>query len=112
MELDTLVQALQGELRTIASLRKQEAEHALIAAQLVGKVTYELQDRNSNPKRAFPENDYGSIATQVTNNPKYAKKRKWASESWPRYAIRISKWVKWPVDEKALKTAFELQQAN
>lgn len=65
MELDTLVQVLQGEYRALASLHKQQAEHEFTIAGLVGKVTYELQDRKSNPKRAFPENDYGSICTSA-----------------------------------------------
>lgn len=112
MELDTLVQALQCELRALANLHRQEAEHELIIAPLISKVIYEVQDRKSNPKRAFPVNDYGTIATQVANNPNVAHKRKWLSESWPRYAIRISKWVGWQVDANELRTAIELQRAR
>ena len=110
MELDELVQALQGEWRVIASFRKQEAEHLLKAAQLAGKVVYLLRNQKSEPKKAFPENDYGVVVTKVTKNPKFAKKRRWKTESWIRYAIRISKWVGWAVDAKALQTAFELQE--
>lgn len=110
MELDELVQALQGEWRVIASFRKQEAEHLLKAAQLASKVLYVLRNQKPEPKKAFLENDYGAIVTKVTKNPKFAKKRRWTTESWTRYAIRISKWVGWAVDAKALQTAFELQE--
>lgn len=112
MEQDKLIQALQRECRALSSLHEEEAKHEMIIAGLIGKVMYELQDQKSNPHRVFPENDYGSIATQVINNPNAADKRKWSSESWPRYAIRISKWVGWQVQASDLRTAFELQKTR
>ena len=112
MELDTLAQTLQGELRAFANLRKQESEHALIIAGLVSRVIYQLRDNKSAPNSTFLENDYGAIVTMISKNPKFKKKRKWATESWPRYAVRISKWVRWPVDAKVLQTAFDIQETD
>ena len=113
MELETLFHTLQGELRAIAHLHKQEAEHTSIMVGIIGKVAYEMANlTKSNTKPIFPENDYSAIATQINTNPHLVKKRKWATESWARYAIRLSKFVGWSVDALALRTAFELQNAN
>lgn len=113
MELQTLVHTLHGELCTLANLRRQEAEHVSVIAGLIGKVINEVSGLSkTNPKPAFPENDYGNIVTQINSNPNLSKKRKWSSESWARYAIRLSKFVGWPVDAQALRTAFELQKPD
>ena len=103
MELQSLIQNLQSELRVMASLRRQEAEHTLTIAGLVGQIAYEAgHQSNAALKPIFPENDYGSIVSQII------KKRKWQSESWPSYAVRLSKFVGWSVDARTLRTAFEL----
>lgn len=110
MELQSLVQILQGELRAIATLRKQEAEHTMTIVGLVGKLAYEASHHSTDALHpAFPENDYGNVVQQINTNPNLIKKRKWLSESWPRYAIRLSKWVGWAVDAQALRAAFDLQ---
>ena len=108
MELQSLIQNLQSELRVMASLRKQEAEHTLTIAVLVGQIAYETGHQSTALKPIFPENDYGSIASQINSNPTLIKKRKWQSESWPSYAVRLSKFVGWSVDARTLRTAFEL----
>ena len=109
MELQSLIQNLQSELRVMASLRRQEAEHTLTIAGLVGQIAYEAgQQSNAALKPIFPENDYGSIVSQISSNPTLIKKRKWQSESWPSYAVRLSKFVGWSVDARTLRTAFEL----
>ena len=109
MELQSLIQNLQNELRVMASLRRQEAEHTLTIAGLVGQIAYEAgHQSNAALKPIFPENDYGSIVSQINSNPTLIKKRKWQSESWPSYAVRLSKFVGWSVDARTLRTAFEL----
>lgn len=111
MELQSLVQNLQSELRVMASLHRQEAEHTLIIAGLVGKIAYEAGHQPGAALRpAFPENDYGSIVSQINSNPQLAKKRKWQSESWARYAIRLSKFVGWSVDAQTLRAVFEMHE--
>ena len=103
------VQNLQNLLRVIAQMHRELAERTMEAAGLIGKIVHEACSRtNTEMHPYFPENDYGTIATQITLNPNLKKKRKWKTESWPSYAIRISKYVKWSVDEQALKTSFDL----
>ncbi len=108
MELQSLIQNLQSELRVMASLHRQEAEHTLTIAGLVGQIAYEAGHQSTALKPIFPENDYGSIVSQINSNPTLIKKRKWQSESWPSYAVRLSKFVGWSVDARTLHTAFEL----
>ena len=108
MELQSLIQNLQSELRVMASLRRQEAEHTLTIAGLVGQIAYEAGHQSTALKPIFPENDYGSIVSQINSNPTLIKKRKWQSESWPSYAVRLSKFVGWSVDARTLRTVFEL----
>ena len=103
-------QELQNELRMVAQMHRELAERMLLLSGQIGKIVYEAFNHsksNSNPY--FPENDYGTIVTQINVNPNLIKKRKWLSESWPRYAIRLSKWVGWAVDAQALRAAFDLQ---
>ena len=108
MELQSLIQNLQSELRVMASLRRQEAEHTLTIAGLVGQIAYEAGHQSTALKPIFPENDYGSIVSQISSNPTLIKKRKWQSESWSSYAVRLSKFVGWSVDARTISTAFEL----
>ena len=85
MELEILFHTLQGELRTIADLHKQEAEHTSIIVGIIGKVAYEVANlTKSNSKPFFPKNDYSAITTQINTNPHLVKKRKWTTESWAR----------------------------
>ena len=103
-------QELQNELRVVAQMHRELAERMMVLAGQISRIVYEACKRsNTEMHPFFPENDYGSIVTQVNYNPNVADKRKWTSESWPRYAIRISKWVGWHVDAMELRTAFELQ---
>ncbi len=102
-------QELQNELRAVAQMHRELAERMLLLSGQIGKIVYEAFNHsksNSNPY--FPENDYGTIVTQISVNPNLKKKRKWKTESWPSYAIRVSKLVGWPVDVLALRTSFEL----
>lgn len=102
-------QELQNELRVVAQMHRELAERMMMLTGQIGKIVYEVYNHSksdSNPY--FPENDYGTVVTQINMNPNLKKKRKWKTESWPSYAIRISKLVGWSVDEQALKTGFAL----
>ena len=102
-------QELQNELRVVAQMHRDLAERMVVLAGQISRIVYEAHKQSKTEKHPyFPENDYGTIATQITMNPNLTKKRKWKTESWPSYAIRISKYVKWSVDEQALKTSFDL----
>ena len=61
MELQTEIKVLQQELKTIAKLRKEEAQHGLVAMDLFNKI---LLDMIRAPKSAsvliIPENDYAT----------------------------------------------------
>ena len=102
-------QELQNELRAVAQMHRELAERMLLLSGQIGKIVYEACSRtNTEMHPYFPENDYGTIVTQINVNPNLKKKRKWKTESWPSYAIRVSKLVGWPVDVLALRTSFEL----
>lgn len=102
------VQDLQRQLRVIAQMHREMAERTMEAAGLLSKIVYEVCNQSKLGKPVFPENDYSTIVTQINTNPYLVKKRKWKSESWPRYAIRLSKFVGWSVDMDALRTSFAL----
>ena len=96
-------QVLRTELQAIAQLISQLAEHLMKATGLmcsIGGVPMNVDERNWT----FPENDYDWLATWLTTNEfALKKKRKWKSESWPAYAIRLSKYVGWSVDQVLLQ---------
>lgn len=110
MELQTEIKVLQQELKIIAKLRKEEAQHRLVAMDLFNKI---LLDMIKAPKSAsvliIPENDYATLVEVLTTNPGLKKtKSKYVTESWPAYAARLSKFVKWRVDADVLKVAFAI----
>ena len=103
------VQDLQHSLRVMAQMHREMAERMTMAAGLIGKIIYEACNQSKlKGNHVFPENDYSSVVTQINTNPNLVKKRKWKSESWPRYAIRLSKFVGWSVEMDALRTSFAL----
>lgn len=103
MKKDNKHQALRGELQAIAQLIGQLAEHLMKATGLmcsIGGVPMNVDERNWT----FPENDYDWLGTWLTTNEFALKyKRKWKSESWPAYAIRLSKYIGWSVDNVLLQ---------
>lgn len=105
-------QILQQELQIIAKLRKEEAQHITTAAGLFNRIVNEIiRVPKSASILVIPKSDYATLVEVLTTNPELKKtKAKYLTESWPTYAARLSKFVKWNVDADTLKTAFEIHQ--
>lgn len=96
------LQVLHSKLQAIAELTSEIAN--LIAALDPSLVT-QLLDTDG---WSFPPNDYGKLVTYLTSDP-IAKRTlvKRAHQSWPQYAIRLSKKIGWDVEPRTLRRCFE-----
>ena len=109
MEKQRIIQALQQELHAIAELHTQLAERtseiANILASLDSSSAQQLLDSDG---WSFPPNDYGKLVTYLTSDP-IAKRTlaKRLHQSWPNYAIRLSKKIGWDVEPRTLRRCFE-----
>lgn len=83
-------QELQNELRAVAQMHRELAERMILLSGQIGKIVYEAFNHsksNSNPY--FPENDYGTIVTQINVNPNLKKKRGWRDWVITREVINV-----------------------
>ena len=104
------VQNLQEELRTMAHLHNEYANHLMALLKQIGTLNpSDTDDITAMPSDwVFKPNDYSTLTTWLLNEP-WARKHKfkYRTESWPAYAIRLSKYVGWDVDDKTLRRAVE-----
>lgn len=95
-------QVLLSKLQAIAELTTEIAN--LIAA-LDPSATERLLETDG---WSFPPNDYGKLVTYLTSDP-IAKRTlaKRLHQSWPQYAIRLSKKIGLEVEPRTLRRCFE-----
>jgi len=98
---ERIFQILQDELQVMAELHKQFAEHTLSVSKLVGKLM-PSEINVTDAQWVLPENDYGRLVDFANTY-----KPKWKTESWPGYAVRLTKLAGWDVDYRTLRRCFE-----
>ena len=94
---------LQQELQESAQLIEQLAKSMKRVAKLICKMgNIHLSENEKN--WLFPKNDYDWLSTWITTDDYALKsKHKWKTESWPAYALRLSKFVGWDVKEDIIR---------
>ena len=109
MEQTKIIQALEDELQAIAERNTANAKSATRIAQLIGRLNLSsISDEKQEFDFQFPVNDYGYLVHMLITHPWLKqKKRKWKSESWQRYSIRLSHLTGWIVQKDPLKYCFE-----
>lgn len=94
---ERIFQILQDELQVMVELHKQFAEHTLLVSKLVGKLE-PSKITVADAHWVLPENDYGRLVDFANTY-----KPKWKTESWPGYAVRLTKLAGWDVDYRTLR---------
>lgn len=104
-----IIQTMQEELHAIAERNTANAQSLTRIAQLIGRLDLSsISDDEPIFGFQFPVNDYGYLVHMLTTHPWLKeKKRKWKSESWLRYSIRLSVLTGWNVQKDQLKYCFE-----
>lgn len=110
MDQKTL-QVLQNRLQAMTRLSNEWAENMSVVTELVGKMSQSAIINPANTSLGFfPENNYDVLVGRLTTEQELIKgKSKWKTESWPAYAVRLSKFVGWSVDARTLRYCFELK---
>ena len=105
---DKTLQVLHIQMQAMTKLSEEWTQRMQNVTKLVGQLTTsKMEAPKMTSKWTFPENDYGTLVMLLTTDPWLKeKKRKWKSESWPAYAIRISMLVQWNVDARTLRYSF------
>jgi len=108
MEQTKIIQALQDELQAIAERNTANAKSATRIAQLIGRLNLSsISDEEQEFDFQFPVNDYGYLVHMLITHPWLKqKKRKWKSESWQRYSVRLSLLTGWNVQKDPLMYCF------
>ena len=109
MEKSKFIQALQDELQSVAERNTANAKSVTRIAQLIGRLNLSsISDEKQEFDFQFPVNDYGYLVHMLITHPWLKqKKRKWKSESWLRYSIRLSVLTGWNVQKDPLRYCFK-----
>ena len=109
MEQQRIIQSLQEELHAVAERNTANAQSFTRIAKLISRLNLSsICDDEPIFGFQFPVNDYGYLVHMLTTHPWLKeKKRKWKSESWQRYSIRLSVLTGWNVQKDPLKYCFE-----
>ena len=103
------LQVLQTKLQAIAELHTQLAERTSETANILASLNPTAdQQLLETDGWSFPENDYSKLVTYLKSDP-VAKKTlaKRQHQSWPNYAIRLTKKIGWDVEPRTLRRCFE-----
>lgn len=108
MEPNT-IQVLQADMRAIAKTYQDLAAQILVFSRHIGALqASDMDEMDDEWSWEFDQNDYSTLSTWLVKDPWAQKhKAKHPTESWPVYAIRISKYVGWDVDDKTLRRSIE-----
>ena len=100
--LKNYLQVLHTKLQAIAELTSE------IANLIVALDPSAAERLLESDGWSFPPNDYGKLVTYLTSDP-IAKRTlaKRVHQSWPQYAIRLSKKIGWQVEPRTLRRCFE-----
>lgn len=107
MEVKTL-QVLHIQMQALTRGAEEYAKLLSSVTKTVGQIA-EAEKKASKSKKEWyiPENDYGTLVRLLTTDPwLMVHYRKYPSVSWRKYAIRVSKFVRWKVDKDILKCNF------
>ena len=98
--------ALQTTLQDMASLHRDLAEKLMTTTHLISGLS-SFPVITDESQWIFAPNDYGHL---VDFAMKY--KPKWQTESWPSYALRLTKHIGWDVDFRTLRRCFERKNGD
>ena len=114
MEQKRIIQAMQEELHAIAERNNANAQSVTRIAQLIGRLDLSsISDDEPIFGFQFPVNDYGYLVHMLTTHPWLKeKKRKWKSESWEHYSMRLSLLTGWNVQKDTIKNCLRSQNAE
>ena len=109
MEESKIIQALQDELQAMSERHAADARSAAHIKNLLGRLNLSvINDEEQEFDFQFPVNDYAYLVHMLTTHPWLKeKKRKWKSESWQRYSVRLSLLTGWNVQEDPLMYCFK-----
>lgn len=109
MEKQRIIQVMQDELHAIAERDAANAQGFMRIAQFISRLNLSsISDEEQEFNFQFPVNDYGYLVHMLTTHPWLReKKRKWKSESWQRYSIRLSVLTGWNVQKDPLMYCFK-----
>ena len=99
MEQQRIIQSLQDELQAMSERHAADARSAAHIKNLLGRLNLSvINNEEQEFDFQFPVNDYGYLVRMLTTHPWLKeKKRKWKSESWWRYSVRLSLLTGWNV---------------
>lgn len=108
MEERTL-KVLHIQMQAVTRSAEEYAHLLSSVTKTIGLMVEAAKKAGSGKKEWYiPENDYGTLVRLLTTDPwLMVNYHKYPSVSWRKYAIRVSKLVRWNVDKDVLKYNFE-----
>ena len=102
--MKAVIQVLQKELQAMVQMHRDYADHLAALCKTMGSLDPSSIDKVTIEVWDFEENNYSQLVTWLMHDPwALENKCKHPSESWPMYAVRISKYVGWIVDPNTLR---------